>query len=334
MLGQMDMDAFTTVHGHQWARLDALARKRRLTGDEADELLELYQSVSAQLSLIRSVAAESSISTSLSATLANARTRFTGAKSNFFVDTARFFAISLPAAFYRLRWLSVIIGAVFVLIATLFAVWTAGNPAVMAAMGSNAQLQQLVDHDFVNYYSENPAASFAGAVWTNNAWIAAQCVAFGITGVFVPYSVFTNAQNVGMTAGVMFAFERGDVFFSYILPHGLMELTAIFIAGAAGLRIFWSWVSPGAQTRLDCLAREGRSLITVAAGLVLVLFVSGLVEGFVTPSPLPVWVKITIGALVLAGYWAYTLILGGRAVRAGETGDLSADDAGASVRSA
>lgn len=329
----MDMDAYTTVHAPQWERLKVLARKRRLSGAEADELLELYQSVSAQLSLIRSVAAESALSASLSATLANARTRFTGAKSNFFVDTARFFVISLPAAFYRLRWLTLIVGAVFVLIGSLFALWTAGNPGVMAALGSDQQLQQLVDKDFVNYYSENPAASFAGAVWTNNAWIAAQCVAFGITGVFIPYSIFMNAQSIGMSAGVMFAFDRGDVFFSYILPHGLMELTSIFIAAAAGLRIFWAWVSPGPRTRLDSLAKEGRSLITVAAGLALVLFVSGLVEAYVTPSSLPVWAKIAIGALVLAAYWAYTLILGGRAVRAGESGDLDADDAGASVRS-
>lgn len=334
MLVPMDMDAFTTVHGPQWERLKVLARKRRLSGAEADELLELYQSVSAQLSLIRSVAAESALSASLSATLATARTRFTGAKSNIFVDTARFFAISLPAAFYRLRWLTVIVGAVFVLISSLFAFWAVGNPDVLATMATDAQLQQLVEHDFVNYYSENPAASFAGAVWTNNAWIAAQMVAFGITGVFVPYSIFSNAQGIGMTAGAMFAFDRGDVFFSYILPHGLMELTSVFIAAAAGLRIFWAWVSPGPHTRMDALAREGRALITVAAGLVLVLFVSGLVEAFVTPSALPVWAKITIGALVLAAYWAYTLVLGARAVRAGERGDLDADDAGASVRSA
>ncbi|WP_209684016.1 stage II sporulation protein M [Arthrobacter stackebrandtii] len=330
----MDMDAFTSVHAPEWSRLAVLARRRRLTGRESDELLDLYQRVSAQLSLIRSVEGESTLSASLSATLANARTRFTGARSNFFVDVARFFTISLPAAFYRIRWLTVIVGAVFVVLGTLFAVWTAGNPQVLAAMGSDAELQQLVEHDFVNYYSENPAASFAGAVWTNNAWIAAQCVAFGITGVFVPYAVFSNAQGIGMTAGVMFAHDRGDVFFSYILPHGLMELTAIFIAAAAGLRIFWSWVSPGPRTRLDSLAREGRSLITVAAGLVLVLFVSGLVEAYVTPSALPVWAKITIGALVLAGYWTYTLVLGRRAVLAGEGGDLGEDDAGSSVRSA
>lgn len=330
----MDLDALTAVHRPQWERLNALARKRRLTGAEADELLELYQSTSAQLSLIRSVAAESALSASLSAILANARTRFTGAKSNVFVDVARFFAISLPAAFYRLRWLTVVVGAVFMVIAALFAAWAAGNPAVLAAMGSDARLQQLVNHDFVDYYSENPAASFAGSVWTNNAWIAAQCVALGITGVFVPYSLFMNAQNVGMTAGVMFAYGRGDTFFSYILPHGLMEMTAIFIASAAGLRIFWAWVSPGPRRRLDALALEGRSLVTTAVGLVFVLFISGLVEAFVTPSPLPVWVKISIGALVLAAYWTYTLVLGRRAWLGGERGDLSADDAGAAAISA
>lgn len=328
----MDMDAFTTVHSPQWARLKVLAAKRRLSGAEADELLELYQIVSAHLSLIRSVAGESAVSAALSASLANARTRFTGARSNIFTDLARFFVISLPAAFYRLRLLTLAVGLAFTVIGVLFALWTMNNPGVLAAMGSDADLQKLVNHDFVDYYSENPAASFAGAVWTNNAWIAAQCVAFGITGVFVPYVVFMNAQGVGMTAGVMFAYDAGDVFFSYILPHGLMELTSIFIAAAAGLRIFWSWVSPGPRARLDSLAREGRSLITVAVGLVLVLFISGLVEAYVTPSALPVWAKISIGALVLAGYWAYTLILGGRAVRAGESGDLSVDDAGASVR--
>ncbi|WP_026553825.1 stage II sporulation protein M [Arthrobacter sp. 35W] len=325
----MDLDAFSDVHSPQWQRLDTLAGKRRLTGTEADELLRLYQSTSGHLSLVLSVAQEGELSAALSGTLARARTRFTGAPSNVFADIARFFVLSLPAAFYRLRWLTLAVGAAFVVVALLYGVWAAGSPAVLAALGGDARLKQLVEHDFVDYYSNNPAASFAGQVWTNNAWIAAQCVALGITGVFVPYIIFSNAQGVGITGGVMAAYGKGDVFFSYILPHGLMELTAVFIAGAAGLRIFYSWVRPGPRTRLDALAREGRSLVTVAVGLVFVLLVSGLVEGFVTPSALPVWAKISIGALVLAGYWTYTLVLGGRACRAGERGDLDDDDAGA-----
>ena len=76
------------------------------------------------------------------------------------------------------------------------------------------------------------------------------------------------------------------------------------------------------------MAEEGRSLITVALGLVLVLFVSGLVEGFVTPSALPVWAKIAIGAAVLASYWFYVLRWGRPAYLAGERGDLRREDAG------
>jgi hypothetical protein len=76
------------------------------------------------------------------------------------------------------------------------------------------------------------------------------------------------------------------------------------------------------------VAEEGRSLITVALGLVLVLFASGLVEGFVTPSALPVWAKIGIGASVLAGYWFYVVACGRPAYLAGERGDLRREDAG------
>ena len=324
----VDIDAFTAVHQHDWKRLDELSAKRRLTGAEADELLVLYRRTSTHLSMIRSVAAEGQLSAALSTRLSRARTRFTGARSNFARDVAEFFVLSLPAAFYRLRWLTVVIGAVFILVAWLFGAWVAGNPDVIKAIGSDEEIRKYVEEDFVNYYSENPNASFAGMVWTNNAWIAAQAVAFGVTGLWVPYILFMNAQGVGMAGGMMAAYDQLDVFFLYILPHGLMEITAIFIASAAGLRIFWSWVSPGRLTRTASLAREGRSLITVALGLVLVLFISGLVEGFVTPSPLPDWLRLGIGALVLAAYWAYTLVLGRRAYLAGERGDLGRFDAG------
>lgn len=325
----MDIDAFSAVNGSKWSRLTYLANKRRLTGEEADELLRLYQTVSAHLSLIRSVAPESALSSSLSAGLAQARTRFTGARSNFMEDLARFFVIALPAAFYRIRWLTVWCGVFFLLVGGAYALWIGTSPeALRAAFGSDDNIRRYVEDDFIDYYSENPAASFAGAVWTNNAWIAAQAVGFGITGFWVPMILFLNAQAVGVAAGVFVATGKLDIFFSYILPHGLMELTAVFIACAAGLKIFWAMVQPGPRTRLQAVAEEGRSLVTVALGLVLVLLVSGVVEAFVTPSPLPVWAKITIGAMVLAAYWVYTLMLGGRAHRAGETGDLGANDAG------
>ncbi|KRE59294.1 hypothetical protein ASG92_04475 [Arthrobacter sp. Soil736] len=322
------MDAFSAVNSDTWSRLHFLAHKRRLSGADADELLRLYQATSAHLSLLRSTGAESGLSASLSATLAQARTRFTGARSNFLEDLATFFVVALPAALFRIRWLTLACGVVFCIIGCAYAWWIGTSPEALRAVASEAEVRRYVEEDFIDYYSENPAASFAGAVWTNNAWISAQAVALGITGFWVPMILLSNAQGVGVAAGIFAAVGKADVFFSYILPHGLMELTAVFVACAAGLRIFWAMVSPGARTRSRAVAAEGRSMITVALGLVLVLFVSGLVEGFVTPSALPVWAKISIGGAVLAAFWAYVLVCGGRAYRAGARGDLDTRDAG------
>ena len=71
---------------------------------------------------------------------------------------------------------------------SIIAVWVAGNPEVQATVGTPSEIDQLVNHDFADYYSEHPAASFALQVWTNNAWVAAQCIAFALLlGIPIPY---------------------------------------------------------------------------------------------------------------------------------------------------
>jgi uncharacterized membrane protein SpoIIM required for sporulation len=324
----MDLDAYSAAHRAEWDRLAELGNRRRLTGEQADELIERYQAGATQLSAIKTTAGSTLQGDRLSVALSRARLRFTGMGANVLSQVPRFFVLQLPAALYRLRWLALAVAVVTFLVAGLYVAWATGNPQVLANFGSDADLRKLADEDFVNYYSENPAASFTGLVWTNNAWIAAQCIAFGIVGVYVPYIVLQNAQNLGITAAVMFAYDRGDVFFLYIAPHGLLELTAIFVAAAGGLRIFWAWVAPGVRTRGQALAEDARALFTVAIGLVFVLFVSGIIEGFVTPAPWPWPVKIGIGACALLAFLAYMLILGRRAYRAGETGDLGEFEAG------
>ena len=324
----MDLDAYSAAHRAEWDRLAELGSQRRLSGAQADELIERYQSGATQLSAIKSTAGSTLEGDRLSVALSRARLRFTGASANVVSQIPSFFVLQLPAALYRLRWLTLAVAVVTIVFAGLYGFWISGNPEALAAVGSDAELQKLVNEDFVNYYSENPAASFTGLVWTNNAWIAAQAIAFGILGVYVPYIVLQNAQNVGITAAVMFAYGKGDVFFLYIAPHGMLELTAIFVAAAGGLRIFWAWIAPGARTRAQALAEDARALSTVAIGLVFVLFVSGVIEGFVTPAPWPWPVKIGIGAAALLAFLAYMLVLGRRAVRAGETGDLAEFEAG------
>ncbi|NCT91358.1 stage II sporulation protein M [Cellulomonas sp. APG4] len=320
----MDLDAFSAVHGRTWARLDELARRRRLTGAEADELVRLYQEAATHLSAIRSAAPDPAAVSHLSQLLARARSAIAGAHEPSWRDLARFVVVSLPAALYRIRWWTVAVTLAFCVIAVVAGVHVYSSPEAQAAMGTPSQLEQYAEEEFANYYTNHPGESFAAQVWTNNAWIAAQCVAFGISGVWPVFVLLQNAVGVGSAGGVMALHDGLGIFFQLILPHGLMELTAIFVAGAAGLKIFWTIIDPGGRPRGRAIAEEGRALITVALGLVGVLGVSGLVEGFVTPSDLPWWLKIAIGALVLAAFWVYVLVLGRRAVASGETGDLRA----------
>ena len=322
----MDLDAFSAVHGSTWQRLDTLASQRHLSGAQSDELVRLYQEVATHLSTVRSVAPDPSVVSRLSDVLGRARAAIAGAHDPALSDVARFLVLSLPAALYRIRWWTVGVMAVFVAIAVVAGVQVFTDPGAQAAMGSPGELRTLAEESFAAYYSENPAGSFAALVWTNNAVIAALCVAFGITGVLPVYILVSNAVSVGAIGGVLALYDGMDIFFQLILPHGLLELTAVFVAGGAGLKIFWSMIDPGGRPRGQALSEEGRSLFTVAIGLVGVLAVSGLIEAFVTPSSLPWWLKIVIGALALAAFWTYALVVGRRAVRAGETGDLRADD--------
>jgi len=324
----MDADALTAARREEWTRLDELSRRRRLTGAEADELVTRYRAASADLAELKTSAGRTPEGDYLSTLLSRARLRLTGTPDNVLRQVPRFFLRQLPAALYRLRYTTLAIAIGFVAVAALVAAWVARDPAALASMGSQAQLQQYAENDFTQYYSENPAAVFAGTVWTNNAWIAAQCVLFGITGIWPVMVLVQNAVGVGTAAAVLFAFDRGDVFLLHIAPHGLLELTSIFVAGAAGLHIFWAWVAPGRRGRGEAVAAAGRSLATVAIGLVFALALSGIIEGFVTAQPWPWPLKIGIGAAALALFLVYMLVVGRRAERLGETGDLTEYEAG------
>jgi len=325
----MDLDAYSAAHREEWDRLAALGQKRRFTGLEADELIDHYQSGASQLSAINTTAGQSVQGDRLSLWLSRARLRFTGASANVLSQLPRFFAAQLPAALYRIRWLCLAVTVAFIVIAVLYAWWGMQNPAVLATLGSTSDLEKYAKEDFVTYYSENPGTSFTGFVWTNNALLAAQCIAFGIIGVYAPMLLFSNAQQLGLTAAIMNEFDRLDVFFLYIAPHGQLELYSIFVAGATGMAIFWAWIAPGARTRVQALAEEGRAMFTIVIGLILSLLVSGLIEGFVTRQEWPWPIKIGIGTVALAGFLFYQWVIGRRAARAGETGDLDEFEAGA-----
>ncbi|MBK3597019.1 MULTISPECIES: stage II sporulation protein M [Streptomyces] len=334
----MDLDVFVTTHRIEWDRLDHLLhRGRDLTGAEADELVALYQRTATHLSLIQSSAPDPQLTARLTQLVARARATVTGTRRASWRDAVRFLTAGFPAAVYRSRHWWIPTAVLSTVLAAVIGWWIGTHPEVQASIAAPDDLRSMTrpGGEYEAYYSSHPAASFAAQVWTNNAQAAAMCLVLGaFLCVPVIWILFMNVLNLGVGIGLMSSAGRLDTFLGLVLPHGLLELTAVFVAAGTGLRLGWTVIDPGPRTRRAALAQQGRAALGMAIGLALVLFVSGLIEGFVTPSGLPTWGRITIGIGAELAFLAYVYIIGGRAARAGDTGDVEAGEQSAELPSA
>lgn len=314
----MDLDAYVAEHDAGWRRLEQLTGRRKLDAAEVDELVLLYQRTATQLGVLRSRAPDPVLVNRLSQLVLSARARIIGRPRPSWAAVRRFLLADLPAALYLAWpwWCAVATGFSAL---SFFLIWfVAGHPDTAAAFLGEEAAARLVDSGFAGYYTEFAAPTFAFHLWTHNAWLAAQCLASGVLVVPVFYLLWQNALNIGVVGGVMVAYGRSDVFFGLITPHGLLELTGIFIAAGVGLRTGWAWIAPPADlSRGRAVAEAGRSAIVVAAGLVGLFAVSALLEAFVTPAPLPVTVRVGVGAAVWLAFLGYAVLLGRHAATRG-----------------
>jgi uncharacterized membrane protein SpoIIM required for sporulation len=324
----VDLDAFVAEHSAEWRRLDQLIRRphRRLTVDEVDEMMSLYQRTGAHLSTIRTNSPDPALVALLSRIVLGARGALTGGTAFSWRAIGRFFTVGFPLAVYQARRWWVTTAAGFMALSVGLIYYIASSPAAQAQLLPPDEAKALTNSDFANYYTQYPAQHFALQVWTNNAWLTAECLAAGILIVPVLFLLAQNAMNVGIDGGFLTAAGHSGEFWGLIAPHGFLELTAVFIAAGVGMRIGWAWIAPGpGLTRTRSVAAVARGAMLVALGLVIVLFVSGLLEAFVTPAPIPTAARITIGVTVWAAFVTYVFVFGRRAAAFEETADLDAE---------
>jgi uncharacterized membrane protein SpoIIM required for sporulation len=324
-----DVDRFIAEHEASWRRLDALIRRagrdpRALGTDELDELVRLHLRTSSHLSTVRTVGADRDLAAHLSQLVARSSAVVHGSHPRSWRAVIVGLRDTFPAAVWHARRPILLSTALFCGAFLLVAAWLVASPAALEAFYPDPQArEQLLEEDFEAYYSSEPGTTFAVRVFTNNAGVG--ILAFGagvLAGVPTLLVLLLNGVNVGLAGGLFHASGEATRFWGLILPHGLLELTAIFIAGGAGLRLGWAVLAPGDRPRHRALAEEGRRAVVLVIGLVGVFAVAGLLEGYVTPAPLPTAVRVGIGAVVWTAFLAYLVVLGRAAAARGLTGAL------------
>lgn len=159
--------------------------------------------------------------------------------------------------------------------------------------------------------SGSERAQFSASISTNNIKVTFGAVAGGITfGLLTAGVLIFNGIVVGVVAGVGGAAGNGSALVELVVPHGVLELSCIVVAGAAGLRIGWALVDPGRRPRGQALLTEGRAAIEVVLGTAVWLVVAGLTEGVVTPLGIGPGPAVAVGIGLGGLYWALVWRLG------------------------
>ena len=154
-------------------------------------------------------------------------------------------------------------------------------------------------------------ASMSAGIFTNNIRVTFAAVAGGITfGLLTAGVLLFNGVLIGVVAGVGTAAGNGSVLVELIVPHGVLELSCIVVAGAAGLRIGWALVDPARRPRGEALATEARAAVELVLGTAVWLVIAGLVEGQITPLGIGPWPAVAVGFGLGAVYWTAVWRLG------------------------
>jgi uncharacterized membrane protein SpoIIM required for sporulation len=305
-----------------WDRLETLVTRackrglRALTEAELHELTRLYPAAAVDVARARMLRVDSHAQERMNQLAIAAhgllyRRTSTGSLPALW----RFFRWDYPRLFRRLWPCMVLATAVF--LAGLLGAYVAtrlapANAYLFVPMGLDVSNPgQVTSEDISERFRQMSHPPMAAAIVSNNISVAFNVFAFGITaGVGTCYLLLMNAMMLGGFAAHFTNHGLSYPLWSFLAPHGVLEIFAILVAAAAGLRLGFSLAVPGGRTRSASLRLGARDAVLLVLGTVPMFAVAAFLEGFVTPSYLPGAAKIILGVTVAAVVLVYLLAVG------------------------
>lgn len=297
-----------------WDRLHELLRLAdhglgRMTPDQLEELGRLYQVAAADLAFLRTHQPDSVWVERLNSLLVRAYGQIYGERTASPARAWRFVSRAVPELLRaQCPFIALATGIYLAgFVAGFLAVFTGHAAALSPFLPSGLLAAGRHLHHTGGLHLplvESPAMS--SFIMTHNIEVSLAAFATGIAlGLPTAYFMALNGLLLGALAAASESHGASLLFWSLILPHGVFELPATWIAGGAGFLLAAALIAPGDLSRREALALRGRQALGLLVAVLLLLVVAGLIEGFVTPSPLPPTVKLAVavvGAALLVAY--------------------------------
>ena len=314
------MNRFINEHKDNWQRLEDLLSMlaggnslRGLSRAEIREFGELYRRAATDLAIARAETRDPKLINYLNSLVIRAHGRIYRAEAEGANIVWKFFTRDFPQTFretWRYTLLAFVVFFAFAVAGFLLCYYDL-NFADALGVGD---VKIAAQTDAKWWLSLNEANQIGSSqILTNNIMVALKAFAYGaFFGIGSLLVLLFNGLSNGGVLGVCYRVnpEFGNALVTFMVGHGVIELSCIFIAGGAGMLIGYAIINPGDLTRAAALKKRGLQAVNLAVGCAVLLVVAGIIEGFLSPSDLPAAIKFGTGVLTGAAMYAYLLLVG------------------------
>lgn len=280
---------------------------------EVREFGELYRRAATDLAIARSETRDLKLINYLNSLVIRAHGKIYRAENQGANLVWQFFAEDFPRAFRR-AWRYIALAFVVFVIFAIASFVLCYNDLNFADELGLGDLRSAVQNDDKWWLELNQANQIgSSAILTNNIMIALKAFAFGaFLGIGTLYILIANGLQIGGALGVCYKINAGfgNELVTFMVGHGVIELSCIFIAGGAGMLIGYSIINPKDLTRAQALKKNGLEAVRLAVGCTVLLVIAGIIEGFLSPSNLPPLVKFGTGITTGVAMYSYLLLVG------------------------
>src|SRR5437868_8932206 len=315
----MPQDRFVTDRKQAWQRLEDLlklldaASLRRLGREEVRELGRIYRRTASDLAIARAESRDPRLINYLNSLVIRAHGRIYRADAQGGKRIRTFFTRELPQTFRRTWRYTFVSFSVFMIFATFGFIGTRYDPEFSELVGVNPAFREIYIETKTRWWESLNDSNQEGAsfIMTHNIQVTIYTFALGATcGIGTLFYLAFNGANIASVLALTYRAGFGNDLLTFMIGHGVVELSCIFIAGGAGLLIGSAIIMPGDLTRADALRTRGMEAVRLMMGVAILLVVAGTIEGFISPAVIDPRIKYSIAAITGVALYSYLLLVG------------------------